>query len=271
MNDSVYDPAEEALRRAIAVWRDEPPPDFAPSLERLARRGPSRRLPLAPLCAAALLLVTFLGWAPGAFAQMVHTFAAAPVIDPVAPTDPLLRQAWRPVQLVHVLTLVVGYLGFLLVFVLLQGHLFLRLWGVRWGATAISWVVRIGTAGGTLCTIVGTILGAWWASHLLGRAWAWDPREVNCLETLLIGAAWTWGAWKQPTQDPRWTGVITSMAIILFLYSYWFRLIQPHYLQGYGFSPSRTSFDVCLAATLILPVAVLWLERQPRPHSPPSA
>ncbi|MFO0879307.1 MAG: cytochrome c biogenesis protein CcsA [Gemmataceae bacterium] len=270
MNDPVYEPAEEALRRAVEAWRDDTPPDFAPSLARLARRSPPRRLHLTPLCAAALLLIMFVGSAPGAVAQVVQTLRTAPEMALPTTIDPMVRQTWRPVQLLHVLCLLMGYLGFLLVFALMQGHLFLRLWGVSWGANAVSWTVRVGTAVGTLCTVVGTILGAWWASHILGRAWDWHPREINCLETLLIGAAWTLLAWRQPAQNPRWTGLITSVAMALFIYSFWFRLVLPHDSQGYGYPPSRTSIDVCMAATLILPVVVLWLERRPRPHSDPS-
>src|SRR5262249_4771776 len=116
----------------------------------------------------------------------------------------------------------------------------------------------VGAAAGAALWLAGVILGAWWASAILGRAWGWDPREVGGLVTVAAGAAW-WLLGRRLRDDAGgWPAAVAPAgggAVVVC--SYWY---SPIAASGHSpaFRRSGVAIDVCVAANLLL-LATAWL------------
>ncbi len=124
--------------------------------------------------------------AGGAVVCLILADILPTVLDPsIQPLTPVLRSNfWLTV---HVLTITLGYAGFLLALGL--GHLVLWKCAVRPEqkeqiASLHDGVYR-SIQIGVLLLAAGTILGGVWANYSWGRFWGWDPKEVWALIALL--------------------------------------------------------------------------------------
>lgn len=108
------------------------------------------------------------------------------VLDPsIHPLTPVLRSNfWLSI---HVLTITLGYAGFLLALGL--GHIVLWKSATRTDQkeqlNTIHQALYRAVQVGVICLAAGTILGGVWASYSWGRFWGWDPKEVWALIALL--------------------------------------------------------------------------------------
>ncbi|HLA86194.1 MAG TPA: cytochrome c biogenesis protein CcsA, partial [Thermoguttaceae bacterium] len=119
-----------------------------------------------------------------------------------------------------------------------------------------------------LLLAAGTITGAIWADYAWGRYWAWDPKEVWALVSLLIYLAVLHGRWA------GWTGhfgiavgaVLGATAILMTWYGVNFLFKSG--LHSYGQSSGGEWYViVCLLANwaLVLAASIRYLiERQTR-------
>jgi hypothetical protein len=261
MNDRSLDELDGLLRQAVEAWRAEPEPAAAldAALQRLRRpprRGPRSAWRLAPALVAACLAGVFLFWVPSAFAALAETMRPPLAAAPPA-IDAQLRAAWRPVLVVHIASLMLGYLFFLAGWAAAQLDVFLRVFSLRWLSRVGPRASPVGAAAGAALWLAGVILGAWWASAVLGRAWGWDPREVGGLVTVAAGAAWWLLGRRLRDDEGVWPAAVAAVGVAVVVYSYWYSTIGASG-HSYEFRRSGVAIDVCVAANLLL-LATAWL------------
>lgn len=179
------------------------------------------------------------------------------VLDPsIHPLTPVLRSNfWLSV---HVLTITLGYAGFMLALGL--GHI------VLWKAAtrsdlkeqlnsihdALYRSIQIGV----VCLAAGTILGGVWASYSWGRFWGWDPKEVWALIALLGYLAILHGryaGWLKKFGIAAWS-IIAFQGVLMAWYGV--NYILGAGLHSYGFGTGGYRYVAIYVASEI--VFVLW-------------
>lgn len=70
------------------------------------------------------------------------------------------------------------------------------------------------------CLAAGTFLGAVWANVSWGRYWAWDPKEVWALITLLVYSFALHGKVLKPFRDPLFLHVFCILAFLCVIVTY---------------------------------------------------
>src|SRR5262245_16582588 len=158
-----------------------------------------------------------------------------------------------------------GYVFFLFGWGAAQLDVFLRLLSLR-GLS--RWGPRLSPAGaalGAALWLAGVVLGAWWASANMGRAWGWDPREVGGLVTVAAGVVW-WRLGRRLQDAPGgWPAAVAAAGLWAVVYSYWYSCIAADG-KSYGFRRSGLFLDVGAAQNALLLAAAAWLaERFRRP------
>ena len=134
--------------------------------------------------------VAFYRWLPaqvllvvnGAFAVLMVWFVFFKLAGKTR-HDPLLA--------FHVCSLVVGYTAVFAIGGLAAGLIIARAvsgWTERQSAALCS-AVRWWTGTGMALTLLGIVLGSFWARDHMGRFWGWDFREIGALSVLLWNAA----------------------------------------------------------------------------------
>ncbi len=108
-------------------------------------------------------------------------------------------------------------------------------------------------------TLVGCILGAWWAHLNLGRWWGWDAREIGGIHVL------TWGfimfqafTAKAASAQARICLAVVANAVVAVS---WFGPFLPGGAHSYG--SSSTSIGMFLGAFLIVQMMVVYLTLLP--------
>jgi hypothetical protein len=174
----------------------------------------------------------------------------------------LLSRLWQgqmePLLAAHIFTVTLGYTASFAVGALAVWSILVRAargWDVH-RSEALRAVVWKLTGVGLGLTIVGVLLGAWWAGEHLGRSWAWDPKEIggSCvlvwygvmLLCLLRGAG---GAR---------TGMLLGIAGNVVVSLSWFgpALVAPRQGHSYGFP---TTFALCLLGFVVVQLLLLAL------------
>lgn len=258
-------PDEEKLQAAMDRLRRLEPPDRAMfiSSERIRRRI------VVAISAACLLLLLWMGAQTKVWAQVSQDFQRAgerednpqptragtpdalPNPPPVKPTpvSPVLRF----VLILHVFSLMAGYLGFL----------------VAWGNSLRVWLVTLwrgkvtshGFQGEGLhrMTLViyglGILLGSVWSVFTWGRLWSWDVRETFAVLTMGIGCLW----YSNVSRDAVDSAAEITRRALTASFSWWLIVLMysvtPLYLPNRSYGASAfppTVIALLLAVNLVL-------------------
>jgi cytochrome c-type biogenesis protein CcsB len=193
------------------------------------------------------------------------------VLDPsIRPLTPVLRSNfWLTI---HVLTITLGYAGFMLALGL--GHIVLWKTATRRDQNeqlnslhdALYRAIQVGV----LCLAAGTILGGVWASYSWGRFWGWDPKEVWALIALLGYLAILHGryaGWLRKFGMAAWS-VIAFQGVLMAWYGV--NYVLGAGLHSYGFGTGGVRYVATYVAAEI--AFVLWATwRHRRNQLPPGA
>lgn len=192
------------------------------------------------------------------------------VLDPsINPLTPVLRSNfWLTV---HVLSITLGYAGFLLALGL--GHIVLWKSALRQDQTeqidALHDALYKSVQIGVLLLAAGTILGGVWANYSWGRFWGWDPKEVWALIALLGYLAILHGryaGWLRRFGIAAWS-IIAFQGVIMAWYGV--NYVLGAGLHSYGFGTGGVTYVVIY---VLLEVAfVLWATWLYRRHQLPAA
>jgi ABC-type transport system involved in cytochrome c biogenesis permease subunit len=106
-----------------------------------------------------------------------------------------------PLLMVHIVTIALGYTAALLVGALATCYLLARPLGpLPPGQTRfLMHRALLVNGAGLLLTVVGVLLGGWWASGQMGRFWDWDPREIGGLAVVFWQALVLLLLWYRPS------------------------------------------------------------------------
>lgn len=192
------------------------------------------------------------------------------VLDPsIRPLTPVLRSNfWLTV---HVLSITLGYAGFLLALGL--GHI------VLWKAamrpqdseqiSSLHDALYRSVQVGVLLLAAGTILGGVWANDSWGRFWGWDPKEVWALIALLGYLAILHGryaGWLRKFGIAAWS-IIAFQGVLMAWYGV--NYVLGAGLHSYGFGTGGVEYVAIYVAAEIL--FVLWATWKHRGHQRPIA
>jgi cytochrome c-type biogenesis protein CcsB len=209
--------------------------------------------------------------AAGAVICLVLADTLPTVLDPsIQPLTPVLRSNfWLTI---HVLSITLGYAGFLLALGL--GHVILWKSALRNDQSetinslhdALYRSLQIGV----LLLAAGTILGGVWANYSWGRFWGWDPKEVWALIALLGYLAILHGryaGWLRKFGMAAWS-VIAFQGVLMAWYGVNFVLGAG--LHSYGFGTGGQQY---VAIYVLAEIAfVLWATWKHKGHQlPPRA
>ncbi len=192
------------------------------------------------------------------------------VLDPsIRPLTPVLRSNfWLTV---HVLSITLGYAGFLLALGL--GHIVLWKAALRPDESdqiaslhdALYRAVQVGV----LLLAAGTILGGVWANYSWGRFWGWDPKEVWALIALLGYLAILHGryaGWLRKFGIAAWS-IIAFQGVLMAWYGV--NYVLGAGLHSYGFGSGGVQY---VAVYVVLEILfVLWATWKHRGHQIPVA
>lgn len=228
----------------------------------------------AVLFAFVLELVTPKRWylisaACGAVVCLILADTLPTVLDPsIRPLTPVLRSNfWLTI---HVLTITLGYAGFLLALGL--GHVVLWKSAMRSDQSeqinslhdALYRALQVGV----LLLAAGTILGGVWANYSWGRFWGWDPKEVWALIALLGYLAILHGryaGWLRKFGIAAWS-VIAFQGVLMAWYGVNFVLGAG--LHSYGFGTGGKMYvGIYIACEIAF---VLWATWKHRGHQLPA-
>jgi len=160
---------------------------------------------------------------------------------------------------VHVLTIIMGYAGFMAFS--LSGHLYLL---SRDATEAWAPLQRRILSFALFFTALGTYLGGVWADLSWGRFWGWDPKENGAL-ILVIAAAWglhTPLLKKNPSRRMAFFGLFCGLLLSLA----WLGInLLGLGLHAYGYSP-RTLWGLILFWVLEALFTAVVILRDARHH-----
>ncbi len=208
--------------------------------------------------------------ATGAVACLILADLLPTVLDPsIQPLTPVLRSNfWLTV---HVLTICLGYAGFLLALGL--GHFVLWKCAMRPEQKAEIASLHDGVYRaiqiGVLLLAAGTILGGVWANDSWGRFWGWDPKEVWALIALLGYLAILHGryaGWLRQFGMAAWS-IIAFQGVVMAWYGV--NYVLGAGLHSYGFGSGGVEYVACYVVLEIL--YVLWATWRYRANQAPPA
>lgn len=205
----------------------------------------------------------------GAVVCLILADTLPTVLDPsIRPLTPVLRSNfWLTI---HVLTITLGYAGFMLALGL--GHVVLWKCAMRSDQSeqinslhdALYRALQVGV----LLLATGTILGGVWANYSWGRFWGWDPKEVWALIALLGYLAILHGryaGWLRKFGIAAWS-VIAFQGVLMAWYGVNFVLGAG--LHSYGFGTGGKMYvGIYVACELAF---VLWATWKHRGHQLPA-
>lgn len=207
--------------------------------------------------------------AAGAVVCLVLADTLPTVLDPsIRPLTPVLRSNfWLTI---HVLSITLGYAGFLLALGL--GHVVLWKSAMRYDQSetinslhdALYRSLQIGV----LLLAAGTILGGVWANYSWGRFWGWDPKEVWALIALLGYLAILHGryaGWLRKFGTAAWS-IIAFQGVLMAWYGVNFVLGAG--LHSYGFGTGGQRYVGVYVACEVL--FVLWAAWKHKGHQLPA-
>jgi cytochrome c-type biogenesis protein CcsB len=207
--------------------------------------------------------------ATGAVVCLILADILPTVLDPsIRPLTPVLRSNfWLTI---HVLTITLGYAGFLLALGL--GHIVLWKMAARPReeeqiASLHDGLYRAMQVG-VLCLAAGTILGGVWANYSWGRFWGWDPKEVWALIALLGYLAILHGryaGWLRKFGMAAWS-VIAFQGVLMAWYGV--NYVLGAGLHSYGFGTGGVQYVATYVAAEI--AFVLWATWRHRRHLLPA-
>lgn len=207
--------------------------------------------------------------ATGAVVCLILADMLPTVLDPsINPLTPVLRSNfWLTV---HVLSITLGYAGFLLALTL--GHIVLWKSAMRSDQTeqinAIHDALYKSVQIGVLLLAAGTILGGVWANYSWGRFWGWDPKEVWALIALLGYLAILHGryaGWLRKFGIAAWS-IIAFQGVLMAWYGV--NYVLGAGLHSYGFGTGGVEY---VAIYVLLEIAfVLWATWKHRRHQLPA-
>ena len=207
--------------------------------------------------------------AAGAIVCLILADILPTVLDPsIRPLTPVLRSNfWLTI---HVLSITLGYAGFLLALGL--GHIVLWKSATRPEESdkisslhdALYRALQVGV----LLLAAGTILGGVWANYSWGRFWGWDPKEVWALIALLGYLAILHGrhaGWLRKFGIAAWS-IIAFQGVLMAWYGVNFVLGAG--LHSYGFGTGGRSY---VGIYVLCEIAfVLWATWKHRGHQLPA-
>ena len=115
------------------------------------------------------------------------------LMDPeITPIQPVLKSYWLMIH-VSIITGSYGFLGLACILSLLNLILYVTRNEkngkvVTLNITELTYVSEMTTTVGLFMLTIGTFLGGIWANESWGRYWAWDPKEVWALVSVLVYA-----------------------------------------------------------------------------------
>ena len=115
------------------------------------------------------------------------------LMDPeITPIQPVLKSYWLMIH-VSIITGSYGFLGLACILSLLNLILYITRNEkngkvVTLNITELTYVSEMTTTVGLFMLTIGTFLGGIWANESWGRYWAWDPKEVWALVSVLVYA-----------------------------------------------------------------------------------
>lgn len=175
-----------------------------------------------------------------------------------APAGPMLRF----VLIVHVFSLLAGYLAFLLAW----GNC-LRIWLTTVWRGAVSGTMFQGRRLNQIGLVLygtGVVLGGVWATFAWGRMWGWDPREAFGLLTIGVGVLWYCSLPRNGVDSADeiiHQTVIASVSwwLILLMYA-----LPPLFMSGKSYGPTvlPTVIACLLAVNLLVVVGSRWRFRR---------
>ena len=175
------------------------------------------------------------------------------------PVGPMLRF----VLILHVFSLLAGYLGFLLAW----GNC-LRIWLTTVWRGAVSGTMLQGRRLNQIGLVLygtGVVLGGVWAIFAWGRMWDWDPREAFGLLTIGVGLLWYCSL---PRNGVDSADEIIHQTVIASV-SWWLMMLMyalpPLFMPGksYGQSTVLPTVIACLlAVNLLLVIGSRWRFRR---------
>lgn len=208
--------------------------------------------------------------AAGAIVCLILADTLPTVLDPsIRPLTPVLRSNfWLTV---HVLSITLGYAGFLLALGL--GHIVL--WKAALRPQESEKIASLHDAlyrsvqVGVLLLAAGTILGGVWANYSWGRFWGWDPKEVWALIALLGYLAILHGryaGWLRKFGIAAWS-IIAFQGVLMAWYGV--NYVLGAGLHSYGFGSGGVEYVAIYVALEVL--FVLWATWKHRGHQVPVA
>lgn len=209
--------------------------------------------------------------AAGAVVCLILADTLPTVLDPsINPLTPVLRSNfWLTI---HVLSITLGYAGFLLALGL--GHVVLWKSALRRDqeeqiATLHDGIYRSMQIG-VLLLAAGTILGGVWANYSWGRFWGWDPKEVWALIALLGYLAILHGryaGWLRKFGMAAWS-IIAFQGVLMAWYGV--NYVLGAGLHSYGFGTGGSGYvGMYVVAEILFVLWATWLYR--RQHLPAGA
>jgi hypothetical protein len=281
MSDSSLNELDEVVRSAVERSRQAPVPesDLAAAVERIVARAPraahrvSWREPLRRAAAAAAVLLAGALLVNQASAAWVEVAGAARLAmqaggDATVPAEgPPVRREVTALLVVHVISILAGYLAYALAWLLSCAALVAMLFSDASRLLRVS--VRISAvllALGVLLMLLGVVLGAVWAKPNLGRYWGWDIKEINGLATLLLGVIWLVLTWQQMRKIPQGTpsrvepGIVAAACFWAAMGGWWGIAFL-----GNGVLLWQTGVFICLCVLLnVALIVVAWRARGDR-------
>ncbi|HEY2945687.1 MAG TPA: cytochrome c biogenesis protein CcsA, partial [Vicinamibacteria bacterium] len=197
---------------------------------------------------------------------------SVPILDSsIEPLVPVLRDnTWLTL---HVLTITLGYAGFLLATGL--AHLNLAVYFLAPARASLlktlsHFLYRV-LGVGTLLLAMGTLLGGVWASYSWGRFWGWDPKETWSLIALLGYVALIHGRFVGWVRDfGLAVGSIAGFLLVLMAW-YGVNFILGTGLHSYGFGTGGYWYVVGFVLFEMLVVGVAWARHPTAPAAPAAA
>ncbi|MCR5017325.1 MAG: cytochrome c biogenesis protein CcsA [Bacteroidales bacterium] len=128
------------------------------------------------------------------------------------PLMPVLRS---PLLWIHVVTIIISYCLFALMFILGFVGVFSSAWTER-----LRDVSLMALYPGVFLLTFGTIIGSVWANISWGNYWSWDPKETWALITILVYSLALHFGMIKPLSKPRFFHVYAILAFLSVLFTY---------------------------------------------------